>query len=69
LCGFSGTTGFSAHAGQSDLLGWVGAIAPSRPRVVLVHGDDGPRTKLAQRIREEFTLTPELPKQNDVIEL
>jgi metallo-beta-lactamase family protein len=35
--------GFSAHAGQKDLLGWFGVLAPKKPRVVLTHGEDGPR--------------------------
>jgi metallo-beta-lactamase family protein len=61
--------GFSAHAGQKDLLGWFGIMAPSRPRVVLVHGEDGPRQALAKLIQERHGLTPALPKQGDVIEL
>jgi metallo-beta-lactamase family protein len=35
--------GFSAHAGQTDLLKWFGAIAPSKTRVVLIHGEDDSR--------------------------
>ena len=61
--------GFSAHAGQTDLLKWFGAIAPSKPQVVLIHGEDGPRQALATHIRQRHGLTPSLPKQGDVIEL
>jgi metallo-beta-lactamase family protein len=61
--------GFSAHAGQTDLLRWLGAIAPRKPRVVLIHGEDGPRQALAQQIRQRHGLTSSLPKQGDVIEL
>jgi len=61
--------GFSAHAGQTDLLRWFGAIAPSRPRVVLIHGEDGPRAALTKLIAERHGLTPSLPKQGDAIEL
>src|SRR6185436_8090330 len=32
--------GFSAHAGQTDLMRWFDVIAPSKPRVVLTHGED-----------------------------
>ena len=39
--------GFSAHAGQTELLGWFSAIAPARPRVVLTHGENEPREMLA----------------------
>lgn len=60
--------GFSAHAGQSDLLGWFSVIAPSKPRVVLTHGEDGPRTELARQIERRFKLKCTLPKMGDVIE-
>ena len=29
--------GLSGHAGQRDLLQWIGALAPSRPRILLTH--------------------------------
>jgi len=61
--------GFSAHASQTDLLTWFSAIAPSKPRVILTHGEDGPRGALAQKIQQRFKLTPTLPKMGDTIEL
>jgi metallo-beta-lactamase family protein len=61
--------GFSAHAGQTDLLGWFNVIAPSRPRVVLTHGENEPREILAQKIQLRFKLKPQLPELNEVIEL
>jgi metallo-beta-lactamase family protein len=61
--------GFSAHAGQTDLLGWLGAIAPSRPRVVLTHGEEGPGRGLAQEIQRRYGLQAARPKLGDVIEL
>jgi metallo-beta-lactamase family protein len=61
--------GFSAHAGQTDLLNWFSAIAPSKPRVVLTHGEDGPREKLARQIQKRFRLKCTLPKMGDVIEV
>jgi predicted metal-dependent RNase len=48
---------------------WFGAIAPSKPQVVLIHGEDGPRQALAGLIRQRHGLTASLPKQGDVIEL
>lgn len=60
--------GFSAHAGQSDLLAWFRSIAKSEPRVVLTHGEDRQRSELAKRIRREFGLRSTLPKMGDVIE-
>jgi metallo-beta-lactamase family protein len=61
--------GFSAHAGQTDLLHWFGCIAPSRPRVILTHGEDGPREALAKKIQQQFKLPSTLPGRGDVIEL
>lgn len=61
--------GFSAHAGQTDLLNWLGAIAPRQPQVVLIHGEDGPRTTLAGLIRQRYGLPSVLPKQGDVIDV
>ena len=61
--------GFSAHAGQTDLLAWFGAIAPSKPRVVLTHGENMQRGVLAKLIAERHQLQPQLPALNEVIEL
>jgi metallo-beta-lactamase family protein len=61
--------GFSAHAGQKDLIAWFEKIAPSKPRVVLTHGEDGPREALASIIQRQFRLRPQLPKMGDVIEV
>jgi len=61
--------GFSAHAGQSDLLAWFGAIAPSKPRVILTHGEDGPRGELARQLQSRYKVKSTLPKMGDVIEL
>jgi metallo-beta-lactamase family protein len=61
-------SGFSAHAGQTDLLTWFSAIAPSKPRVILTHGEDGPREALAQKIQQRFKLKPVLPRMGDTIE-
>jgi metallo-beta-lactamase family protein len=62
-------SGFSAHAGQTDLLTWFSAIAPSKPRVVLTHGEDGPRQTLAGKIQQRFNLKSTLPAMGETIEL
>jgi metallo-beta-lactamase family protein len=62
-------SGFSAHAGQKDLVNWFSVVAPSKPRVVLTHGEDGPRQALAQIISDRFGLKSLMPKMGDVIEL
>jgi metallo-beta-lactamase family protein len=61
--------GFSAHAGQTDLLTWFSAVAPCKPRVILTHGEDGPRAALAKKIQQRFRLPSKLPAMGDVIEL
>lgn len=73
--------GFSAHAGQSELLEWLAPMATdSRPedgpvrerpwplRVVLVHGEERPREVLASRIHARFGLDAERPERGAVID-
>ncbi|HUJ42737.1 MAG TPA: MBL fold metallo-hydrolase [Opitutaceae bacterium] len=60
--------GFSAHAGQTDLAAWFAPLAASRPRILLTHGEDGPRTALAQRIAGSHGLSPLLPALGEVVE-
>lgn len=61
--------GFSAHAGQTDLLDWFSSLAPSKPKLVLTHGEDGPRKALAEQIRKKHKISALLPRIGDVIEL
>lgn len=62
-------SGFSAHAGQTDLLAWFNVIAPCKPRVVLTHGEDGPRGELAKQIHRRHHLKCEMPGMGDIITL
>ena len=61
--------GFSAHAGQADLLDWFGALAPCRPRVILTHGEANNQHALAEKIRETYQLTASIPKIGETITL
>ena len=61
--------GFSAHAGQTDLLGWFGSIAPCKPRVVLTHGENPQRAALARKITQRFRLKSSLPEMHEVVEV
>ena len=63
--------GFSAHAGREDLLKWLAPLAPARPRIVLTHGENGPRTALAREITERYGvgLVPLLPALGEEIAL
>jgi metallo-beta-lactamase family protein len=60
--------GLSGHAGQSDLLNWLGSLAASRPRILLTHGEDGQRTALRKLIQDRFGLPAELPGYRQTIE-
>jgi metallo-beta-lactamase family protein len=61
--------GFSAHAGQTDLLKWFDPLGRDKPRVVLTHGEDPQRGALSQQIKDKYQLNPLLPKLDEVIEL
>jgi metallo-beta-lactamase family protein len=61
--------GFSAHAGQGELLAWFGSMAPSRPRTIVTHGETVAREALAGLIRTRFGLASESPMVGDVLEI
>jgi metallo-beta-lactamase family protein len=61
--------GFSAHAGQTDLLHWFNALAPCRPRVVLTHGEDRARIPLAKIFENRYGIRVLMPNYGDTIEL
>lgn len=61
--------GFSAHAGQRDLLDWLGVVAPSRPQVALVHGEPKARQIFAGKMRQRYGLEPLLPGLHETIDL
>jgi metallo-beta-lactamase family protein len=61
--------GFSAHAGQTDLMHWFSIVAPAKPRVVLTHGEDDQRAEFARLIQKRHRLPSRLPKMNETIEL
>ena len=60
--------GMSGHAGQAELLDWIGSLAPARPSVVITHGEDDARTALAGKIAERFGLSSRMPAQGETIE-
>jgi metallo-beta-lactamase family protein len=60
--------GFSAHAGQTDLLHWFEQLASARPRVFLTHGEAKGRQALAALISQRFGIQPELPEFGNQVE-
>jgi metallo-beta-lactamase family protein len=61
--------GFSAHAGRTELLEWIAPVAASQPRVVLTHGEPGPREALGKEIQRRHGLDIAYPLLGDRIEL
>ena len=61
--------GFSAHAGQGELIDWARPWARSRPRVCLTHGEDPARMALAGRLEKELGISPMMPGRGEVVEL
>ena len=61
--------GFSAHAGKTDLLGWLSPIAKDKPRLFLTHGESRGREPLAQYVRKQFGLNAELPVLGQRVQL
>lgn len=61
--------GLSGHAGQTDLLNWLGSFAASRPRVFLTHGEEKGRQPLGKIIKERHKLKVDYPGLGETIEI
>jgi metallo-beta-lactamase family protein len=61
--------GFSAHAGQTELLKWVSPMVNGRPRLFLTHGEARGREPLAKLIQSRFGLPAELPELGTIVNL
>ncbi|QKK09272.1 MAG: MBL fold metallo-hydrolase [Planctomycetota bacterium] len=61
--------GFSAHAGQSDLVKWATPALASKPRVILNHGEDRQRGILSKLLGEKFGVEAAMPRYRDVVEV
>jgi metallo-beta-lactamase family protein len=61
--------GFSAHAGQSELIRWFEPLAPAKPRVCLTHGEEMPRKALAAKLLDRFSIAAHLPARFEPITL
>jgi len=61
--------GFSAHAGQADLLRWFGGMAASGPRVILTHGEERGREALAAQLKQRHGIEAERPSAFEPIEV
>ena len=61
--------GFSSHAGQSQLLDWVGHFRTKGIQVFLIHGEYTAQQELARLIRDRFGLPVAIPDYLDEITL
>jgi metallo-beta-lactamase family protein len=61
--------GFSAHAGQSELLEWVAPMIRSGARVALVHGEEEKRSALAAQLAQRGPAAVWRPARRDVMRL
>jgi metallo-beta-lactamase family protein len=61
--------GFSAHADQKGLLEWFGAVAPSKPRTIITHGEDRARGVFSELIHSQHGIKTKCPDLGDVIEV
>ncbi|WP_333608304.1 MBL fold metallo-hydrolase [Arsukibacterium sp.] len=59
--------GFSAHAGQSELLAWAGAIG-GQPEFYLIHGEPQAQQTLQQELAKQG-IHARIPAIGDIIEL
>ncbi|EPR31585.1 Beta-Casp domain containing protein [Alkalidesulfovibrio alkalitolerans DSM 16529] len=61
--------GFSAHAGQSQIMEWIGNFDNPGMEVFLVHGEQKAQTILSEMIRERYGLTVHVPDYLEEVEL
>ncbi|WP_372864469.1 MBL fold metallo-hydrolase RNA specificity domain-containing protein [Spongiibacter sp.] len=52
--------GFSAHAGQSQLLAWLGQFKGKKPRLFFVHGEDQAKLAIAEQAKRQGW-SPQIP--------
>ncbi len=61
--------GFSGHAGQNDLIRWLGTFRTPPRRLFLTHGEAEASAALAERVRRELGWTVEIPDYGDAPDL
>ena len=61
--------GFSAHAGQTDLLRWIEPMTSGRVRVFLTHGEAKGRKSLTNQLRDRYRIKAESPEMDSEVTL
>ncbi|MBM4145492.1 MAG: MBL fold metallo-hydrolase [Nitrospira sp.] len=60
--------GFSAHADQAELIGWLSCFKNS-PEVFIVHGEEEVSISFGEVIKEKFGFKTHVPEKGEVFEL
>lgn len=60
---------FSAHAGQSEILEWLGAFRKFPAVVYLNHGEPAATQELGKKIKEKFETKVVIPKVGESYQL
>ncbi len=61
--------GFSAHAGQGQLVSWVGDAIGKGSQVILVHGEEKAQQTLAEKIKQKYGVDVAIPAYLDELVL
>jgi metallo-beta-lactamase family protein len=64
-----GLGGFSAHAGQEQLLSWVEPLAKAGKQIVLIHGESSAVTAFAAELEQRFGISPDTPRIGSTVHL
>src|SRR5690606_27215836 len=59
--------GFSAHAGQSELIDWAANFSPA-PKLMLVHGEADALQALSAALRKEKNIDAEIPAKGQKLQ-
>ncbi len=62
-------SGFSGHADQNELLGWVGAMSRKPQRTFLVHGEGEAQFTLARLLSERHGIRVDVPEWKEQVEV
>lgn len=61
--------GYSAHADQVQLLDWIMEMKERLKKVYVVQGEAEAASSLAQKIKDEFAISAEVPTQGESVQL
>lgn len=61
--------GFSAHAGKSALLKWIGAVSPAPKQVFVTHGEKHAMAQLAHSMKQDLGLNVHVPEYLEEVQL